>query len=176
MSPYWLTIGFLLVICTTCAFKPPFVRTGLRSDVNYAFKNQILPLMSTKMDYGGESSFQLRRSALSAVNRRMEGRVADSMLEEFAERLKQPRWGGALGSVVRYLNISLVSLVFGFIMRVMNKFKAYRKETLLDLVKNRPKGRGLLTVANHLSLMDDPGLWSAVLPWGRVRPDKVGSI
>ena len=41
----------------------------------------------------------------------------------------------------------------------------------LQLVTERPKGQGLVTVANHLSTLDDPGIISAVLPWTEFTQD-----
>ena len=45
----------------------------------------------------------------------------------------------------------------------MYDFQAENTETLLDLVENRPKDRALITVCNHTSTLDEPGLW-AMLP------------
>jgi hypothetical protein len=43
----------------------------------------------------------------------------------------------------------------------------------LQLVTERPEGQGLVTVANHLSTLDDPGIISAVLPWTEFTHDTV---
>jgi len=96
-----------------------------------------------------------------------------SRCDEYAESvLTKPRWGGRyLGPIVRYLNIALVASIFSFILRIMNKFRAFNKEKLFNHVWNRTSDRGLLTVSNHQSVMDDPGLLSALLPWWRIRPE-----
>ena len=92
---------------------------------------------------------------------------------EYAEYLKKPRFGGKFGSILRYLNIGMVATVFVFILRILNNLKVYGKENLMNLIWNRPKTQGLLTVSNHMSVMDDPGLWSAMLPWYRMRPEQM---
>lgn len=53
-------------------------------------------------------------------------------------------------------------------LRVFNKFTAFRRELLVDKIFNREPGRGLLTVSNHQSMADDPGLFSAMIPWWRI--------
>lgn len=40
------------------------------------------------------------------------------------------------------------------------------QQALLDAVLDRGD-RGLLTVSNHMSVYDDPGLWSALIPFWR---------
>ena len=93
--------------------------------------------------------------------------------EAYAEMMKKPRWGGPLGAVLRYINIGIVATFFTIILRVINRLTVYGKKGLMKLVYHRPKGKGLLTVSNHMSVMDDPGLWSAMLPWYRIRPDQM---
>ena len=88
-----------------------------------------------------------------------------SRCDLYSDVVKRPRWGGPFGMIVRYLNQVFVGSIFAFIVRVLNKFKAHRLNTLTDLVWNRSEKRGLLTVSNHLSVMDDPGLFAACLPW-----------
>ena len=93
--------------------------------------------------------------------------------DAYAEYLKKPRFGGRFGSILRYLNIGMVATLFVFILRVLNNLKVYGKQKLMNLVWNRSKTQGLLTVSNHMSVMDDPGLWSAMLPWYRMRPEQM---
>ncbi|XP_036330427.1 tafazzin homolog isoform X2 [Rhagoletis pomonella] len=45
----------------------------------------------------------------------------------------------------------------------MNKTIVYNKDRLINLIEKRPAGVPLVTVSNHHSCFDDPGLWG-VLP------------
>lgn len=107
-----------------------------------------------------------RRSSLPAT-------ASSIKCNEFAEFLKKKkRWGGrVLGPFVRYLNNCLVGFLFTILLRVRNRFKAHRRDVLLKAVYKRPKKKGLLSVSNHQSMLDDPGLWAAVLPWLWLRPE-----
>lgn len=89
--------------------------------------------------------------------------------DQYAEVLSKPRWGGRiLGPIVRYLNTLMIGFIFSVILRVFNKFTSVRKELLVDKIFNREEGRGLLTVSNHQSMADDPGLFAALIPWWRI--------
>lgn len=46
------------------------------------------------------------------------------------------------------------------------KVECHNRQALLDAVLERGD-RGLLTVSNHMCVYDDPGLWSALLPFWR---------
>jgi monolysocardiolipin acyltransferase len=88
--------------------------------------------------------------------------------------LAQPRWGGpVLGPTVRYVNSALIGILFSIVLGQLNSFRGHRLDTLLKLVLDRPNGKPLLTVSNHQSVMDDPGLWAKILPWWRLRPEQL---
>ena len=95
-----------------------------------------------------------------------------SRCDLYSDVVQRPRWGGPIGKVVRYFNQVLMGSLFAFIVRVQNKFRTHRLKTLTDLVWKRPHKRGLLSVSNHLSVMDDPGLFAACLPWWRLPNSK----
>jgi len=85
-----------------------------------------------------------------------------------------PRWGGPLiGPIFRYINDFIVGLLGVFVVRILNRFQCIRRPVLLRQIFNREKGRGLITVSNHQSVFDDPGLWGAILPFWRMRPDSI---
>ncbi|CAG5114928.1 unnamed protein product [Candidula unifasciata] len=44
----------------------------------------------------------------------------------------------------------------------LNTVKVHNKEVLHNLVENRPNDRGLLTVSNHSSCVDDPLVWGTL--------------
>jgi len=59
-------------------------------------------------------------------------------------------------------------LSFSFCFAVfLNKPRVYNRERLIQLITKRPKGIPLVTVSNHYSCFDDPGLWGC-LPLGIV--------
>ncbi|XP_055858682.1 tafazzin isoform X2 [Episyrphus balteatus] len=59
--------------------------------------------------------------------------------------------------------IAAVGLFSKILLVFCNKTTVYNQERLIDAVANRPPGIPLLTVSNHHSCFDDPGLWG-VLP------------
>ena len=88
--------------------------------------------------------------------------------------LSKPRWGGPiLGPIVRFINNTITGIIFSIFLRLFNSFKTVRMKLLLNQVFKRSKGRGLLSVSNHQSILDDPGLWAACLPWWRIRPEQL---
>ncbi|XP_022222127.1 tafazzin homolog isoform X1 [Drosophila obscura] len=55
--------------------------------------------------------------------------------------------------------ITAVGIFSKILLMLMNKTRVYNKEQLVDLISKRPQGVPLLTVSNHYSCFDDPGLW-----------------
>jgi len=78
-----------------------------------------------------------------------------------------------VGPLCRRLSIIIVSIVSVVVLRVFNRFRVIRENTLKRLMFHRPKGKGLLTVSNHQSVVDDPGLWGALLPFWRISPEQM---
>ena len=75
--------------------------------------------------------------------------------------------------IVRFLNMFIVGSLFRFILTVLNKFKTKRSDRLFRHIWNRADDRGLLTISNHKSFYDDPGLWSALLPYWSISPKQM---
>lgn len=57
-----------------------------------------------------------------------------------------------------YIRISIDSSLV-----VLNKTEVHNKDRLISAVGERPKDTPLVTVCNHHSCFDDPGIW-AILP------------
>lgn len=93
---------------------------------------------------------------------------------DYGKKMSENRWGGRIvGPSIRMLNNLVLGIIFTFIMRVLNRFKSYRRDVLINLVFNRKKCRPLLTLSNHQSVVDDPGIWAAMLPWWRMHPEQL---
>ncbi len=43
----------------------------------------------------------------------------------------------------------------------MSRVKSFNKERLENLLENRPKGQPILTISNHYSCFDDPGIFGS---------------
>ncbi|KAI8420579.1 hypothetical protein MSG28_009031 [Choristoneura fumiferana] len=76
-------------------------------------------------------------------------------------RLRSP---GRLWSCASSITVAVVGLFSKFIIEFLNKTTVYNKEQLAAAMR-RPPGVPLITVSNHHSCFDDPGLWG-VLEWG----------
>ena len=94
-----------------------------------------------------------------------------SRCDKYAISLNKKFKWGIIGKIVRYVNICFVSLLMSFIFRVLNSLKIVRGELLWKYLFKRD--RPLLTVSNHMSMLDDPGLMGAILPYWLFRPDQV---
>ncbi|XP_030376375.1 tafazzin homolog isoform X2 [Scaptodrosophila lebanonensis] len=75
-------------------------------------------------------------------------------------KLRQP---SKLWYFISQIVITAVGLFSKFVLVFMNRTRVHNKERLVGLVSKRPKGVPLVTVSNHQSCFDDPGLWG-VLP------------
>lgn len=71
---------------------------------------------------------------------------------------------GTGNSMGNRITIAAVGTFGKFLMTRLNTLKMYRMEVLYDAIEKREKGRGLLTISNHQSVVDDPLLMSAFLP------------
>ncbi|KAK9837621.1 hypothetical protein WJX74_001596 [Apatococcus lobatus] len=87
----------------------------------------------------------------------------DSLVEpeDLRDPVTQPPWG----QIGRNFTLGMVSLAGKFVLQVCNRMDIKDHARLTQLVMHRPPGTGLITVSNHASTFDDPGLLSALLPW-----------
>ncbi|CAN0465796.1 unnamed protein product, partial [Ectocarpus sp. 12 AP-2014] len=72
----------------------------------------------------------------------------------------------ASSKALSYLTIMTTWIIFRFLLKGLNKVECHNRQALLDAVLDRGD-RGLLTVSNHMCVYDDPGLWSALVPFWR---------
>lgn len=71
---------------------------------------------------------------------------------------------GAGDSFANKLTIAVVGTFGKLLLSGLNTLSAYRMDVLYSAIESRDPGRGLLTVSNHQSVIDDPLLLSALLP------------
>ncbi|XP_065339690.1 tafazzin [Cloeon dipterum] len=61
------------------------------------------------------------------------------------------------------LTLSSVGLISKVLIGALNTRKIFNKDKLIAALEGRPKNVPLITVSNHHSCVDDPGLWGAML-------------
>ena len=131
-----------------------------------------LPLVSLKIS--GISKIEpLGRLLFSrGQNNKLFSSYTVSRCDAYSEIVKKPKWGGPiLGVFLRWLNVLFVGTICSIILRVFNNLKTFGMEKIYNNIWNRGRGKGFVTVCNHLSVMDDPGLMSALLPFWKIHPD-----
>ncbi len=75
-----------------------------------------------------------------------------------------PEHYGSGNSLGNRIVIAAVGTFGKLLLSKLNFLRTYRMEVLYDAIENREEGKGLLTVSNHKSVIDDPLLLSAFLP------------
>eukprot|EP00978_Attheya_sp_CCMP212_P013972 scaffold35329_cov44-Attheya_sp.AAC.2 len=71
-------------------------------------------------------------------------------------------------SAARALSIGITTVAIRFFMNTYGTFQVVddaQYQNFLQIVLGREKDQGLITVSNHRSLFDDPGVVSGILPW-----------
>ena len=71
----------------------------------------------------------------------------------------------AWGDVGRMAVLGVVSAFSKFVTSIMNRTTCTNYETFYHHVTQRRRPNGLITVSNHASTFDDPGLLSWMIPW-----------
>ena len=71
---------------------------------------------------------------------------------------------GAWGDLGRDVVLGVVSRFSRFVLTWMNTTTVSNYDALLDNMTKRERPRGLITVSNHASTFDDPGVLSALIP------------
>ncbi|PON36669.1 Tafazzin [Parasponia andersonii] len=66
---------------------------------------------------------------------------------------------GHLGGIPRKIAFMAVGGLAKLIASSLNSTSVHNPETLIRLLRSRPPGVPLITVANHMSVLDDPLLW-----------------
>ncbi|CAB0041940.1 unnamed protein product [Trichogramma brassicae] len=74
-------------------------------------------------------------------------------------KLRQPT---RLWNVASSLTFALVGIFSKIVMEWLNKTTIYNKHIMINALKSRPKEVPLITVSNHHSCFDDPGIWSTL--------------
>lgn len=173
-----LSLGLIRVLITLLLFCK-FVEFTLSFHLILSPK-LLLPTSTTLISHLCENKFSSQRFNFPGVTFDNKAKFKSSQLEssrceEFSEfLLKKKRWGGPiLGPIVRYINNCLVGSLFYVFLRVFNRFYIHRKDILMSNIFERPPSVPLLTVSNHQSVCDDPGLFSACIPWWRMAPNKL---
>ncbi|PSC70805.1 phosphate acyltransferase [Micractinium conductrix] len=80
--------------------------------------------------------------------------------DHFAQQALQAPWG----EVGRSATLGVVSLFSKLVLSVLNSFSVEGVDTFLQHTTAREEGRGLITVCNHTSTVDDPMVFCNLLP------------
>ncbi|GMH43675.1 hypothetical protein BSKO_11597 [Bryopsis sp. KO-2023] len=81
------------------------------------------------------------------------------------------------GKTGRTITLGLVSLFSKAVLHVMNSTTFVNEARMHELAMRRPEGVGLITVCNHTSTFDDPGVVSNLVPWSYfLQEGKYGGI
>lgn len=92
-------------------------------------------------------------------------------VDSFAQIPRRP-YGTFFTSIYRVFII----LVSAFIMRVINKTYLHDPGNNLKYLFDREDDVGILTISNHQSVMDDPGIWSGIIPARKLRLSALRTI
>ncbi len=81
--------------------------------------------------------------------------------------------GWFLTSVIKWI----IVLATTFIMKILNRTYVHDPNNNLEkYVFHRDSNMGLLTISNHCSILDDPGLWCGTIPMNMLTLDKIRNI
>ncbi|KAI8782182.1 tafazzin [Biomphalaria glabrata] len=83
-------------------------------------------------------------------------------LKDGSWRIPPPKNMNWLWKISSKLTVATVGLYSKLWLAWLNKVRVHNKEILDQAMLDRPKFKGLLTVSNHTSCMDDPLLWGVL--------------
>ncbi|KAF6215826.1 hypothetical protein GE061_000161 [Apolygus lucorum] len=91
-------------------------------------------------------------------------KTSSSTVDWIFPRLRRPVCGLYLWNLASSLTVTAVGLFSKILIGWLNKSKCHNQNTFSKLLEGRPKNVPLITVSNHHSCFDDPGIWGC-LKW-----------
>lgn len=67
-----------------------------------------------------------------------------------------------LWSIASNITVAVVGLFSKILIQLLNRTKIYNRKVILNLLDKRPKNVPLVTISNHHSCFDDPGMWGTL--------------
>ena len=105
-------------------------------------------------------------------DRQVDGNGPNRLLERYTSAfdtaLDATKPPPLLLGLARTISIAATQLVVGTAMKTYGTVTLVKDEHyrhFVNMVTNRPKGKPLVTLSNHRTLFDDPGIMSCLLPW-----------
>ncbi|DAZ96525.1 TPA: hypothetical protein N0F65_008076 [Lagenidium giganteum] len=75
-----------------------------------------------------------------------------------------------LHDAARFPTTLLVTLMAKVCLKHLNSLEVYDSDILISHLDCRPKGTAIITVSNHTSMLDDPAVIAAMMPWRFAKP------
>uniref|UniRef100_A0A0A9WNY8 Tafazzin family protein n=1 Tax=Lygus hesperus TaxID=30085 RepID=A0A0A9WNY8_LYGHE len=91
-------------------------------------------------------------------------KTSSSSVDWIFPRLRKPVCGLYLWNLASSITVTAVGLFSKILIGWLNKSKCHNQNTFSKLLEGRPKNVPLITVSNHHSCFDDPGIWGC-LKW-----------
>nr|BAN21073.1 taz protein [Riptortus pedestris] len=77
-------------------------------------------------------------------------------------KLRKPPCGLFLWNIASNITLITVGMFSKFLIRILNRTNCYNEKTLHSAIYNKPADVPVITISNHHSCFDDPGIWGAL--------------
>ena len=172
---------FHIIASSTCSGKSakrhhvlPFRNLNVAQSFDFDSRNQSMSQHSYKSPLFIPPKERSTDQSRIWVTKRFRRKMRDLLQKKGMINLPKRRPLGRF--ITSFFKIGIVFITW-FIMKVLNRTHVHDpNDNLQRYAFHRDINTGLLTISNHCSIMDDPGLWIASLPIRKLTLDNVRNI